>query len=54
MMANKPNLCIENKISVKNLLDNQAWLEVTIDEKNNTDASFEQSFRGIKILNNNI
>lgn len=57
VMIDKPALCFENKISVKNLLDNQAWLEVTIDDKNNTDAtmtSADQGFGGIRILTNNI
>tara|TARA_B110000305_G_C19173412_1_gene508427 strand:- start:318 stop:527 length:210 start_codon:yes stop_codon:yes gene_type:complete len=56
-MIDKPTLCFENRISVKNLLENQAWLEVTIDDKNNTDyamTSDTQGFGGIKILVNNI
>lgn len=51
----KPTLCFENRISVKNLLENQAWLEVTIDEKNNTDPTMNSEGYGvIKILTNNI
>ena len=51
----KPTLCFENRISVKNLLENQAWLEVTIDEKNNTDPTMNSECYGvIKILTNNI